>query len=255
MIPNIPRIVPNIPAVGMRASTSMFFDREAVQAAMSEMDLKALSKASMLVKDRARRIIKKRGLSRIPRTLQERYPGAGPTALQAMGVISPRARDVIIREVQFPPASPPGSPPFTHTPYSGHQASFLGFRRNLWNYYDSQTHSAVAGPSKKGRMLPYLHEFGGTVRLRTWVYIPQIKTKSGGMRRPITMKLPTGQRPNNITHWRPMSRQIVTVYPARPFMKPAMDFCVANGSIARAFKGSFRHTAGTRGSGFTVRRG
>jgi hypothetical protein len=255
MIPNIPRLVPNIPSVALRASTSAFFDRGAVQAAMSEMDLKALSKASMAVRDRARRIIKKKGVARVPFKLQERYPGAGPTALHQMGVLSKRMRDTIIRELQFPPASPPGTPPHTHTPYSGHQASFLGFRRNLWNYYDRQTHSAVAGPSKKGKMLPFLHEFGGTVRLRTWVYIPQIKTKAGGMRRPIMMKLPTGQRPTNQTHWRPMSQQTVTVYPARPFMKPAMDFCVANGSIARAFRGSFRSTAGSRGSGFTVRRG
>lgn len=255
MIPNIPRMVPNIPAVHLRISTDNFFDRGAVQAAMSEMDFKALSKASMVVKDRARRIIKKKGVARVPFKLQERYPGAGPTALHQMGVLSKRMRDTIIRELQFPPASPPGTPPHTHTPYSGHQASFLGFRRNLWNYYDRQTHSGVAGPSKKGKMLPFLHEFGGTVRLRTWVYIPQIKTKGGGMRKPIMMKLPTGQRPTNQTHWRPMSQQTVTVYPARPFMKPAMDFCVANGSIARAFRESFRVTAGSRGSGFTVRRG
>jgi len=255
VIPRIPTIVPNIPSIAMRASTDAFFDRGAVQAAMSEMDLKALSKSSLLVKDRARRIIKKRGLARVPFKLQERFPGAGPTALHQMGVLSKRVRDTIVRELQFPPASPAGTPPFTHTPYAGHQASFLGFRRNLWNYYDRQTHSAVVGPSKKGRMIPFLHEFGGTVRLRTWVYIPQIKTKSGGMRRPITMKLPSGQRPKNVTHWRPMGQQMMIIYPARPFMKPAMDFCVANGSIARAFRGQFRATAGTRGSGFTIRRG
>jgi hypothetical protein len=251
----IPSIMPNIPAVGLRVSTSAFFDRDAVKAAMSDMDLKALSKASLVVKDRARRIIKKRGMARIPLKAQRDYPGAGPTALQKMGILSMKVRDLIVREVQFPKGSPAGTPPYTHTPYSGHQASFLGFRRNLWNYYDRQTHSGVAGPSKKGRMLPYLHEFGGIMRLRTWVYIPQVKTKSGGMRRPITMKLPTGQRPHNQTHWRPMSQQTVTVYPARPFMKPALYFCVANGSIARAFKGSFRTTAGAQGSGFTARRG
>jgi len=246
---------PQVPAIGMRASTSAFFDRGAVKAAMSEMDLKALSKASMLVKDRAKRIIKKRGLARIPIKAQVAHPGAGPTALHKLGVISAKLRDVIIREVQFPPASPPGSPPFTHTPYSGHQSSYIGFRRNLWNFYDAQTHSAVVGPSKKGRMIPYLHEFGGVLRLRTWVYIPQIKTKRGGMRSPITMKLPTGQRPHNQTHWRPMSQQTVVQYPARPFMKPAVSFCSANGSIARAFRNTFRVTAGSRGGGFTIRRG
>lgn len=255
MIPNIPRFMPNIPAVHLRASTSLFFDRAAVQAAMSEMDLKALHKSGSLIRDRVRRIIKKKGLSRVPFKLQERYPGAGPTALHQMGVLSKRMRGSIVRELQAPKGSPAGTPPFTHTPEVGHQSSALGFRKNIWYYYDRQSHSVVAGPSRKGKMLPFLHEFGGTVRLRTWVYIPQIKTKGGGMRRPILMKLPTGQRPTNQTHWRPLSQQIVTVYPARPFMKPAMDHCVANGSIARAFAGSFRSTAGSRGTGFTVRRG
>jgi hypothetical protein len=261
MIPRIPGLVPNIPSVGMKASVDFFFDRAAVQAAMSAMDLKALSKASMLVKDRAKRIIKKRGLARLPLKVQEKFPGAGITSLMQMGVLgsTPRANrklgNRIIREVQRPPASAPGTPPHTHTPYAGHFASYLGFRRNLWNYYDSQTHSAVVGPSKKGRMIPYLHEFGGVLRLRTWVYIPQVKTKRGGMRQPITMKLPTGQRPHNQTHWRPMSLQTVAAYPARPFMKPAMEFCVANGSIAKAFAGQFKSSAGARGTGFTVRRG
>ena len=255
MIPRIPGLVPNVPAIGARASIDFFFDRESVRQAMSAMDLKALSKASMLVKDRAKRIIKKRGLARLPLKVQERFPGAGISSLVQMGVIGKRAGNTIIREVQKPPASAPGTPPHTHTPYAGHFASYLGFRRNLWNYYDAQTHSAVVGPSKKGRMIPYLHEFGGTLRMRTWVYIPQIKTKRGGMRKPITMKLPTGQRPHNQMHWRPMSLQTVAVYPARPFMKPAMEFCVANGSIAKAFGGQFKSSAGARGTGFTVRRG
>lgn len=245
---------PQVPAIGMRASTSLFFDKQAVQAAMSEMDLKALWKAGGLIRDRVRRIIKRRGLARISKTITDRYPGAGPTALQKLGVISAKQRDIIIRDVQFPPASPAGTPPFTHTPESGHQSSYLGFRRNMWYFYDESTHSTVVGPSKKGRMIPYLHEFGGVMRLRTWVYIPQIKTKRGGMRSPITMKLPTGQRPHNQMHWRPMSQQTVSVYPARPFMKPALYFCVANGSIARAFKNTFRVTAGSRGRGFTARR-
>jgi len=34
-----------------------------------------------------------------------------------------------------------------------------------------------------------------------------------------------------------------------------MEFCVANGSIAKAFAGQFKSSAGARGTGFTVRRG
>lgn len=247
-------IVPHIPSIAFRVSTDAFFDREAVKAAMDEMDLRALSKASWAVKDRAKRIIKKKGLARIPIKLQRMHPGAGPNTLFGMGKITSRLRDTIVREVQFPKGSPPGTPPFTHTPFSGHQASFLGFRRNLWNSYDARTHSGVAGPSKKGRMLPYLHEFGGSSRLRTWVWVPQKHTKSGRMRSPITMKLPVGQSPGNASKWRPTSIIDSIIYPARPFMEPAMKFCVANGSIARAFKDSFRVTLG-KSSGFTVRRG
>lgn len=254
MIPRVPGMIPNIPSIGMKASVDLFFDRQAVKDAMNGMDLRALSKASLVVKDRARRIIKKRGVSRLPLKVQEKFPGAGITSLVQMGVITPRLGKKIVREVQRPPASPAGSPPFTHTPYSGHFASYLGFRRNLWNFYDPQSHSAVVGPSKKGRMVPYLHEFGGILRLRTWVYIPQIKTKRGAMQKPITMKLPTGQRPHNQMHWRPMSLQTVAAYPARPFMKPAMEFCISNGSIAKAFQGQFKSSRGNR-SGFTVSRG
>lgn len=106
-------------------------------------------------------------------------------------------------------------------------------------------------------MIPYLHEFGGTVPMKTWVFVPQIKTKRGGMKSPILLRLPAGKMPSDQSRWRPMRafEHKSTVYPARPFMKPAMEFCVANGSIAKAFKGSFRSTAGSRGSGFTVRRG
>ena len=261
MIPRAPGLVPNVPPIAMRASVDFFFDRQAVKDAMSAMDLKALSKAGMLIKDRAKRIIKKQGLARLPLRVQEKFPGAGITSLVNMGVLAntPRANrklgNRIIREVQRPPASPAGSPPFTHTPYAGHFASYLGFRRNLWNFYDPSSHSVVVGPSKKGRMIPYLHEFGDTIRLRTWVFVPQIQTKQGGMRKPIVMKLPSGQVPRNAARWRPMSLSTVASYPPRPFMKPSMEHCIANGSIARAFSGQFRHSAGARGTGFTVRRG
>lgn len=262
-MPRIPSLVPNVPPIGLRVSTSAFFDREAVKSAMSAMDLRALSKASMVVKDRARRIIKKRGMARLPVALMQKYPGAGITTLMQMGVLgktwvaSGREGQRIIREVKFPPASPPGTPPYTHTPYTGHQASFLGFRRNLWNFYDRATHTGVAGPSRKGRMLPYLHEFGGSVQLKTWVYVPQIQTKRGGMRSPITMKLAAGQLPKDQSRWVPARgfEHKTTIYPARPFMKPAMLFCIANGSIARAFKGQFRTSRGTASTGFSVRRG
>lgn len=243
-----------IPGVGLRVSTSMFFDRKAVKDALSRMDYDALMKASLIVKDRAKRIIHKKGMARLPTKVTDRFPGASLSALVQMKVITERTRNTIVREVQRPKGSPAGSPPFTHTPYSGYQTSFLGFRRNLWNFYDEQTHSAVVGPSKKGRQIPYLHEFGGAMGLRTWVFIPQIKTKRGGMKSPIVMKLPVGQSPHDLSRWRPLGDVEGVVYPQRPFMKPAMEWAVSTGRIAKAFQGAFRTSSGS-GSGFTVRRG
>ena len=221
-----------IPSIGFRVNVEMFFDREHVQQSMSAGELKALSKASLKVKDYAKASIKKKGLARLPFKVQENFPGAGINTLLAVGAINARLHKQIVREVRNPPASAPGTPPHTHTPYSGAQASFLGFRRNLWNFYDSQTRSAVVGPSKKGRQLPYLHEFGGNLSMRTWVWVPQ----KGAMRRPITMKLAAGQRPHDATKWRPTSIVDRKIYPARPFMAPAMRKAISNGAIARAFK-------------------
>ena len=262
MIPRVPGFVPQVPSIGMRVSVDLFFDRTAIRNAMSGMDHAALFKSGGLIRDRVRRIIKRRGMARVSSTIRRNFPGAGIQQLMSMGVLgktwvkSGEEGARIIREVKTPPKSPPGSPPFTHTPELGHPSSYLGFRKNLWYWYDESTHSMVVGPSKKGRMLPYLHEFGGTLKLKTWVFVPQIKTKRGGMKSPIIMRLPAGQQPTHAAHWKPMRgfEHKSTVYPARPFMKPAMEHCIANGSIARAFEGKFKSSAGSR-SGFTVSRG
>jgi hypothetical protein len=237
-----------VPGVGLRVSVNNFFDRQAVKDALSEMDYRALTKASLRVKDHARRLIKKKGMARIPLKVAKQYAGLPLSRMVAGGAISQRAADRIVREVQNPPASPPGSPVYTHTPFAGSPQSFLGFRRNLWNFYDSMTVSAVVGPSKKGRMLPYLHEFGGTVTLNTWVFKPQIPTKSGQMRNPIIWKLGQGSKPSDTSKWSPLSsgRQVVR-YPPRPFMEPAMRKAIANGDIARAFRGAFRVKYGSQG--------
>lgn len=251
-----------VPGVGMRVSVNNFFDRDAVKSALSAMDLKALSKASMIVRDTAKRSIKKKGMARLPRKVTSTYPGVSARALRDRKIISNRLYKLIDSEVtkmrfgviQPPPSSPVGTPPYTHTPYSGHQSSYLGFRRNLWNFYDHQTHTAVAGPSRKGRMIPYLHEFGGRASLQSWVFIPQNETKSGGMKNPIIMKLPAGQEPRHSERWMPIGNRRSAAYPARPFMAPAMNKCIGNGSLARAFQGTFRGTQGPS-AGFTLRRG
>lgn len=225
-----------IPSVGLRVNTSMFFDRAAIQASLSQMDRKALTKASLRVKDHAKRSIKKQGLAKPPTKLMQANPGVGLRMLAAMPNISPKQRKALlgrIHEIKTKPASPAGTPPHTHVPY-GHM---LGFRRNLWNFYDASTVSAVVGPSRKGKMLPYLHEFGGTQMLEAWAWKPKYPLRTGKM----YMKwLSPGDKPRDPSKWVPFRAKRLFRYPARPFMQPALKKAIRNGDIAKAFEGAFR---------------
>lgn len=231
-----------IPSISMRVSTSMFFDRAAVKSALSAMEFKALSKGSMRIKDYAKRSIRKMGAGRPPLRIMRDNPGVGLAALAARPTTGPRTRRTLearIMEIQTRPPSPPGTPPHTHVPYS----HMLGFRRNLWNYYDAQTQSAVVGPSRKGKMLPFLHEFGGTQTLAVWVFRNRypggpVITRTGGI----------GDRPTNSALWQVSSQRRVVRYPERPFMFPAMMRAVTNGDLAKAFGGQFSVSQAGRGT-------
>lgn len=252
----IPAAGIRVPSVIKRFTFNAFFDRQAVKDALSDMDFHALSRASLRVRRHAQRLIQKRGMARLPTRVARQFAGMGLPAMVQAGAITQRLADRIVREVQHPPASAPGSPPFTHTPYAGSPQSHVGFRRNLYNFYDAQTASAVVGPARRGRMLPFLHEFGGTVQLNTWVYNPQIPTRSGQMRSPIIWRMGAGATPANTNLWTQMpgARQMVR-YPARPFMAPAMRRAILNGDICRAFRGAFRPHARVSyaGQAITVR--
>jgi hypothetical protein len=231
-----------IPSISLRVSTSFFFDRDAVKSSLSAMELKALSKGSMRIKDYAKRSIRKMGAGRPRLKIMKDNPGVALAALASRPTTSQRTRRTLqtrIMEIQTRPPSRPGTPPHTHVPYS----HMLGFRRNLWNYFDPQTRSAVVGPSKKGKMLPYLHEFGGTQTLSVWVFrnrYPggQVITRTGA----------TGDRPRNSAMWQVTSQRRTVTYPERPFMHPAMMRAVANGDLAKAFGGQFSVAQAGRGT-------
>lgn len=232
----------NIPGVSMRFSTSMFFDRDAVKSALSTMEYKALTKGSMRIKDYARRSIRKQGLARPRLQIMKDNPGVSLTALRDRTGTSPRTRrslDQRIMQIQTRPPSPPGEPPHTHVPF----AHMLGFRRNLYNFFDAQTRSAVVGPSKKGKMLPYLHEFGGTQTVSVWVH--RNRYPGGPI---ITRTGAVGSRPINTTMWQATSQRRTVRYPERPFMHPAMLRAIANGDLAKAFGGQFSVAQAGRGT-------
>jgi hypothetical protein len=231
-----------IPGVAFRVNVNMFFDRSEVKSALTQMEYKGLSKASMRIKDYARKSIKKMGRARPPLKVMKQNPGVPLTAIAAMPGISSRTRKAVIdriREIKTKPPSPPGTPPHTHVPFS----HMLGFRRNLWNFYDATTHSAVVGPSRKGRMIPYLHEFGGTVQLKTWVWRPKWQR----MKSPIIWKRAVGDRPKNPNRWMVADGTETVRYPERPYMYPAMLKAIARGDLAKAFGGQFAVSQRSRG--------
>lgn len=233
-LPRFPRVPGRIALTG---NVDFFFDRQFIRDSLNKAEWTALTRASLKVKDYARKSIKKRGWARVPLKIRRETGGGILGDLRALGMLGPRVRNLVIQEVQRPPASPAGTPPHTHTPHEGHQASYLGFRRNLWNFYDPQTRSAVVGPSAKGRNLPFLHEFGGTVNTQTMVWIPRM---GRSMRRPIIRNVTEyGGLPKARGRWNPVGPAKTRVYPARPYMRPALRKAIRNGAIAKAFANTF----------------
>jgi len=251
-----------VPGIPTRVTVEMFFDRAAIKAALSQIEYEGLTKASMRVKDYAKRSIKKRGMARPQLKIMKDNPGKTLGGLAAMpGVPANISRQLRqrIQEIVDPKGSPPGTPPFTHVPY-GHM---LGFRRNLYNAYDVRTHSAVVGPSKKGVQwgIAHLHEVGGKLEKTAWELnykypvvgkktLERIVRESRGNSsrwqgqyqkareaKRVVRWMPTGRKPFNSAKWRPTNITRLFPYPKRPFMRPALEKAIANGDIAKAFRG------------------
>jgi len=116
-----------------RIDVDWFFDRPRVQAACDRATLIMLTKAGKIVRDKVKQGIKRRGFAR---TRQ---------------LTSARGRARVADEIANRPASPEGTPPFTHTGF---------FRQWIGYAYDSRSRSVVIG-SLKSHWLYDLHEFGG----------------------------------------------------------------------------------------------
>lgn len=116
-----------------RIDVDWFFDRPRVQAACDRAMLISLTKAGKIVRDKIKQGIKRRGLAR---TRQ---------------LTSARGQARVADEIRNRPASPEGTPPFTHTGF---------FRQWIGYAYDPRRRSVVVG-SLKAHWLYDLHEFGG----------------------------------------------------------------------------------------------
>jgi hypothetical protein len=227
-----PGLSGGIPKIPTTISVNMFFDRKSVQDALTAMERRALMKASSLVKTTAVKSIRKVGAAKPRLKLMRDNPSLTLRHIAGMtGLRKSTKRAVLqrIREIQFPPASPPGTPPHTHVPHS----HMLGFRRNLYWGYDKMTRSAVVGPSKKGNdwTIPMLHEFGGQKTLAAYVWKPRYPRYI----KPIVRWFSANETPGE--NWVPAGQRQTFKYPARPYMKPALDKSMPR--LAKMFEGAF----------------
>lgn len=236
------RLLPSfrVPSIPTTINVNMFFDRAAVKNALTAMEYKALSKAGMVVKDAAKRSIKKMGMAKPKLVEQKANPGMRLSDILARTTNNRRRAVIIerIRQIKFRPPSAPGSPPHTHVPF-GHM---LGFRRNLYNAYDKGSHSAVVGPSKKGSewTIPMLHEFGGSKGLKEFVLVPKYPRYTKPIIKWVGIRDDPGQG------WVATGQTKSAKYPARPYMAPALAKC--RPKLAKLFEGQF--SAGiVRGAG------
>lgn len=225
-------------SVRIAVRTDMFFDRQAIRDATRYMNFHGLSRGSLVVRRIAQKSIKQRGAARPKPKIMT--PGVSINALLARPDLAPRTRGALVKrlkEIQTPQGSPAGTPPFTHVP----STHMLGFRRNMYNGFDSQTQSAVAGPMQKGErwILPARHELGLPVTLRAWFFLGKGR---GGI-----VKWLDESVIDTYPGWTPTSKRKRIAYPKRPFMRPALERAASSGKLRQAFRNSFGPFRGAGG--------
>ena len=231
--------------VRITVSTHMFFDRQAIKDATRYMNYEGLWRGSIIVRRLAQRSIKKKGMAKPPPKGIALGAGVPLASILARPGLASRTKGALItrfREIQAPPASPAGTPPFTHVPSS----HMLGFRRNLYNAFDRNTQSAVIGPSQKGRrwILPARHEYGMPVHLRLYLWKPKGR---GG---PALVKWFDDTDAADLSDaWVPTKKRKRVDYPKRPFLQPALRKAIQSRQIAKAFRGTYGGRGGMGGLG------
>jgi phage gpG-like protein len=134
----------------MTARFHLFFNHPAVKQALAPKKLKFLRRWGGWVRRTARSSIKRKGAAR-PRPKKKYLRGGSST-----WTVSYRRW---WQEVKDQPASPPGTPPYTHT---GRLKKAILFA------YNRATESVVVGPSERITDIGGLHEKGGRRRGRRY---------------------------------------------------------------------------------------
>lgn len=158
-----------------------FLTSAKVEAIIGRARAKALGHQGGLVRKIAQQSIKRKGTARKePKTT--------------------KAKERRLQEARRTPASPPGTPPFTHT----------GFLRNDIQYAFDQASRFVAVGPYRSPWMNELHEFGGG--------LPMTQYRRGPNMRPFWYRTAGRAR----RQWQETGNRKTFRYPARPFMAPAL---------------------------------
>jgi hypothetical protein len=240
-----PPMMPSItltPGVRRGSGVHIFFDRPEVTKAIGKARAATLRQSGGYIRKTARSLIKKVGKARKP-----------PKQFTRTRRVS-KAWQRWTEEFEHRPASPPGTPPYTHT--SGN----YGLRSSILFAYERSTQGVVVGPAASiADQIGQTHEKGGLEfdnapnrnRRR-----PNWKLEVGG-HGPILLDHTTGNAiyaklhtPAQVTRskwlariidkdsFKPRAANRARKYPPRPFMAPA--FAAAVPRLASFWKNSIR---------------
>jgi hypothetical protein len=216
--------------VPMRINFDYFLDREDVIAMIGKRKAKALRKAGYKVMQTARRSIQKKGLARPKLKVMRDNPKMKLEELIRSPTVKDRDKKKLMQrldEIKWPlgHASAPGTPPNTHTGT---------MRRDIVFAYDPVHESVVIGSFMQGgAWLASLHEFGGTMQMQAWAWIPKYpRSYTKG----ILGWWRVGRSPKNTRRWEPTKFRETFAYPKRPYMSRAIRVCVENGDVVNSFR-------------------
>lgn len=192
--------------LNIKTAKKFFFDRQKIIDRVGVDRARLLRNVGGYVSRTAARSMKKKGYARKP-----------PKNMNG------KAGDRFRAEVRGEVASPPGSPPFTHS--TDPKATL----RKILFIYDTSKEAMVVGPvalNQKNAFgmsgtVPALHEFGGTQTVKE-------KMVGGKVWRPIGKR---GARSGQPT------RRRKATYPARPFMAPAVKKTQSTGKFSQLWFG------------------
>lgn len=235
----------NVPQIPCGVNVDYFFDRAAVRQALGEMKAKAFYQAGRVVFQLARRSIVRKGMARPKLKVMKTYSNMSLRSISRLDLMKGSKsqggkitesdrRKVLERIAQIKEQKPssPGSPPFTHR-------GNLRDKPGIVFALGESRESVVIGPmlvDANMTRIAYLHEFGGSQRMRAWMWVPRWPRS---YRTGIVGHWPVGSRPAKGERWA-MTETIGTFrYPARPYMRPAMMRAIESGRIAKEFENKF----------------